>query len=371
MRLALCGLMIVTMVHSTSGMGAEADREIRALVSREVQELLPADRPGGAVVGLRIDGRTFFFSYGTADGERKVTPDSLFNVASVRKVFEAALLAEAVSEGRMRLDDRVADHVTELREGGDISRVTIGELATHTSGLLLPQDHPPWPTQGYTLPRFIRTLNEWRADAEQQPGRQHMYSHAGYVLLQLALERRFRQPIATLLHDRMCGPLRLASTVVPERGNDGRARLPPELMARVVQGYSDSGEPVGAPGDQQTYYEFPGTGQMYSSARDLMTFLTANLGELPVAPPLRQALRSARQGAFRISPHNVQALAWEINENVMPVIIEKNGGMNNASSYVGFMPDAKIAVVILTNRGDQNVAESGRRILSALAHRRV
>jgi hypothetical protein len=34
------------------------------------------------------------------------------------------------------------------------------QLATHTSGLLLPQDHPPWPEQGYALPEFIRTLKE-------------------------------------------------------------------------------------------------------------------------------------------------------------------------------------------------------------------
>ena len=42
------------------------------------------------------------------------------------------------------------------------------QLATHTSGLLLPQDHPPWPDWGYTLPEFIRTLNAWKA--EKEPG---------------------------------------------------------------------------------------------------------------------------------------------------------------------------------------------------------
>lgn len=373
MRLALSGLIMATMIqiHITPGMSAESDPELRGVVNREVRELVPADRPGGAVVGLRVDGRTHFFAYGSADGRRRLTPDSLFNVASVRKVFEAALLAEAVGSGAMRLDDRVADHVTELDAGADIARVTIGELATHTSGLLLPQDHPPWPTEGYTLPKFIQALDGWRADAHHEPGQQHMYSHAGYILLQLALERRFAQPIAALLRQRIFGPLHLASTIVPERGPDGRAELPPDLMAHAVQGYSDAGEPVGAPGDQQTYYDFPGTGQMFSTARDLMTFLAANLGELPVDPPLRRALRLARQGVFRISPRNVQGLAWEINENFMPMIVEKNGGMNNASSYVGLMPGAGLAVVILSNRGDQNPAEAGRRILAALAHRRV
>jgi beta-lactamase class C len=59
-------------------------------------------------------------------------------------VFEATLLAQAVRNGHLRLDDPVAKYVVELQQGGDIRQVTLGQLATHTSGLLLPQDHPPW-----------------------------------------------------------------------------------------------------------------------------------------------------------------------------------------------------------------------------------
>ena len=77
-------------------------------------------------------------------------------------MFDATLLARSVRDGALRLDDFIAKYVSELR--GDIRRVTLGQLATHTSGLLLPQDHPPWPDWGYTLPEFIRTLNAWKAE---------------------------------------------------------------------------------------------------------------------------------------------------------------------------------------------------------------
>ena len=43
-----------------------------------------------------------------------------------------------------------------------IREVTLGQLASHTSGLLLPTDHPPWPEHNYTLEGFIRALNAWR-----------------------------------------------------------------------------------------------------------------------------------------------------------------------------------------------------------------
>ncbi|HZP78424.1 MAG TPA: serine hydrolase [Pseudolabrys sp.] len=350
---------------------AQAQSELAALVAREIKAVLPENGAGGAAVAVRTGGHTQFFNYGYAElaHKRPMNEDALVNIASVRKVFEATLLAQAVERGELKLDDPVDRYVTELKDGHDIRRVTVGQLATHTSGLLLPQDHPPWPTQGYSLAEFIKTLNDWQADAEQQPGKQHMYTHAGYVLLQLALERALKAPIKTLLETRIIKPLGLTATRLPMLGEDGRADLPPALLKRAVQGYDEDGQPVGAPGDQQTYYHFPGTGQMYSSARDLARFAAAQLGEVRVDPPLGRAMQLARQRVVDISPRNAQALAWEINYNDTPPIVEKNGGMNNASSYVGLIPERRLAIVILCNRGDQDVASVGRRILWALAKR--
>jgi beta-lactamase class C len=93
---------------------------------------------------------------------RPITTDTLFNLASLRKVFEATLLAQAVRSGELGLDDPAVKYAVELQQGGEIRQITLGQLATHTSGLLL-QDHPPWPDWGYTLPEFIRTLNAWTA----------------------------------------------------------------------------------------------------------------------------------------------------------------------------------------------------------------
>ena len=184
---------------------AGADGQLERIVTRHVRSIVPADGAGGVAVALRIEGRTLFFNYGWADraDKRPITTDTLFNLASLRKVFETTLLAQAVGNGELRLDDPVTKYVAELDPDGHIGRVTLGQLATHTSGLLLPQDHPPWPDWGYTLPEFIHTLNVWKAD--KAPGQQHLYTHAGYVLLQLALERRYGVPIDELSSSGCCG----------------------------------------------------------------------------------------------------------------------------------------------------------------------
>jgi beta-lactamase class C len=133
-----------------------------------------------------------------------------------------------------------------------------------------------------------------------------------------------------------------------------------------VQGYSDNSEPIGQPGEQTSYYHWPGTGQMYSSPRDIMAFLAANLDELPVDQSLHDATALAHRSVFRIGPRNSQALAWEISDRES-TIIEKYGGLNNASAYIGMMESRKLGIVILSNRGNQCPNEPGRRILVELA----
>jgi beta-lactamase class C len=369
MRLLLPALLLPFVAGAASA--GDLTGAVERLVGREIQAILPADGIGGAAVAVRIDGRTLFFNYGWADAanKRPITSDSLFNIASLRKLFEATVIADAVQQGELGLDDLVANHVSELAHGGTIRRVTIGQLATYTSGLLLRQDYEPWPDWGYTFPEFISTLNAWKPERDLEPGQEHIYTHAGYVLLQLVLERRFALPIGDLMEQRLLKPLGLASTVLPVGGEDGRAALAPALMRRTVQGYGHDGVPIGAPGDQQGYYHFPGTGQMFSSARDLTTFLAAHLGDLPEHAGFLAAMQLTQRPVVPYGPSSWQALAWEVNHETDPPIIEKIAGLNNTSGYVGMMPTKKLGIVILANRGSQPANAVGRRVLADLARR--
>jgi beta-lactamase class C len=102
------------------------------------------------------------------------------------------------------------------------------------------------------------------------------------VLLRIALERRFKDPFARLMDQRLTRGLGMNSTALP---------LPPTLLNRAVQGYGPNGRPIGAPGAVQGPYSWPGAGQIYSSARDMAVFLTANLGELADHHALQDAMR--------------------------------------------------------------------------------
>src|SRR5437870_81478 len=125
MRLAASALILV-LFASANAASAAADGEMQQLVTKHVQRLLPENRAGGVAVAVRIKGRTLFFNYGLASlaNNRPITPDLLFNLASLGKIFDTALLAQAITQGEIKFDDPASKYVPELEQGGDIRRVT-------------------------------------------------------------------------------------------------------------------------------------------------------------------------------------------------------------------------------------------------------
>jgi beta-lactamase class C len=346
----------------------DLDSWVRGIVADNIAPLATEDDVGGLASAVYIAGHLWFFNYGFANQaeRRKITSDSLFNLASVRKVFDATLVALGVLRGELRLDDPVNKYVTELH-GDYIRRVTLGELATHTSGLLLATDHPPWPTASYSLAEFIDMLNAWTPPAGEEPGKQRVYSHAGYVLLQLALERRYGLSINELIESRILKPLGMNSTQLPKRGPDNHSAMSAERMQRVVQGYSYDGVPIGAPGDQQGYFDFVETEQMFSSARDLAIFLAACLDGGAADPQLREAFRMTQREMVRVSQEFGQAMAWETVRVDGIGIVDKPGGLNNASAYIGLVPARKVGLLLLANRSDFPYENVRNRVLPALS----
>ena len=355
-------VVIATVMGALLAAGlVQAQVNVEQIVKQKVQPILPKSGGGGVAVAVRMDGKTSFFSYGMADNaqNRSVTPDSIFNLGSVGKVFATTLLAQAVKQGELSLDDPVSKYVTELQSGGDIRRITLEQLASHTSGLpRVPQQYETWHKGRYTWPDFVRFLNSWKAGPNHEPGQQYLYSNAAMVLLRVALERRFNTRFAALMHERLTGPLGMTSTALP---------LPRDLLGRAVQGYGPQGRAIGRPGMEGGTFQWPGSGQIYSSSRDMATFLAANLGELPDHGPIENAMAFAHQPVFTVNPHLKLGLAWQNVPAGDFTIIDKNGGLNNTSTYIGFAPQRKLGIVILVNRGKQHATGIGRQIIHALA----
>jgi beta-lactamase class C len=156
------------------------------------------------------------------------------------------------------------------------------------------------------------------------------------VLLRVALERRFNTRFAALMHQRLTGPLGMTSTALP---------LPRDSLGRAVQGYGSTGRPMRRPGMEGGTFQWLGSVQIYSSSRDMASFLVANRGELSDHRPIENAMVLAQQPVFTVGPRLKLRLAWQNVSAGNFTIVDKNGGLDNTSTYIGFAPQRRLGLL--------------------------
>ena len=113
----------------------------------------------GVAVGISVGDQTVFSKgYGVADltSRQPVTPDTRFRIASHSKTFTATAVMQLVADGALRLDDRVVDHLPWFRADDDenLEHVTVRQLLSHSSGLILSLIHISEPTRPPLLSRM-------------------------------------------------------------------------------------------------------------------------------------------------------------------------------------------------------------------------
>jgi beta-lactamase class C len=332
---------------------ADADDAAARIVQRVIDPWLEKYKPPGTIVVVHREGATRFFSFGDAHPRRRerVTPDSIFELASITKVFATTSLALEVEQGKMRLDDPVDKYLPVLKPGKDIRRVTLRELATHTSSLpRVPGPHPgggPWNR---------RSLMEWlvRWEAPHPPGTKSLYSNLAVGVLGDAIASAERASLQEVWNRQFLHPLEMRSTFF---------EIPPGEAKRLVQGFGPDGRPVARATANGAW---PAGGRLCSSGRDMGQFLAANLGEIPNRPRITRAMQMAQQPYFEVSPKMTQGLAWQRVRLHGELVIDKNGGLDGTATYIGMIPSRKLGVVVLANKGKSQGTAVGRALLLAL-----
>ncbi len=360
-------LLTVLLADLASAAAPATDGEVQQIVAEGIRNAL--DPEGiGAAVAVRIDGRTLFYNFGFADlaSKRPITRNSVFNIASLSKIFDVTLLALLVRQGEVTLNDPVAEYIDELRQGGDMRQVTLGQLATFTSGLSLPQDGPPWPAAHYTLPKFLDMLKTATIDNDHQPGKQYVYSHAGFMLLHVALERRFGVPYGALLEQRLLLPAvfpPLHCRCAARTRSPGFRRRSRAAPCKAIEGTANrSANPA-------TWRAITTGREAGKCSPPRVTWprcLLSISANCRVDPLLREAVALTHREVASVRPGVMQAQAWEVYDDLVP-IIDKNGGLSNVTAYIGMIPGKRLGTVILINRGDLDGRHFGQPILQRLA----
>ncbi|NLU70164.1 serine hydrolase domain-containing protein [Streptomyces sp. HNM0574] len=127
-------------------------------------------------------------------------PGTLFDLASLTKLFTAVAVLQQTERGTLRLDDPAARHVPEFGAAGK-ERLTLRQLLTHTSGL------PP------ELPLHAHPEDPLAPLWAAEPGPPvERYSDLGPIALQQVLERATGTGLDTLVREGITAPLGMDDT---------------------------------------------------------------------------------------------------------------------------------------------------------------
>ncbi|MFF2650355.1 serine hydrolase [Streptomyces sp. NPDC058045] len=143
-----------------------------------------------------------------ADQQVPARTDTIYDLASVSKLFTSLLAVQQLEAGSLDLETPVAKYLPGFEANGK-EKVTIRQLLTHTSGF----DSGPVPSlwKGYpdTASRRQAVLDAKPINA---PGTTYLYSDLNMLSMQLVLEKVTGKPLDVLLHERITGPLHLDDT---------------------------------------------------------------------------------------------------------------------------------------------------------------
>lgn len=339
---------------SSTGDGSfPADADILNILKRRIDD--QAQSVGIVVGTIGPEGRNIL-AHGrfSAADQRPVDGNTLYEIGSITKLFTALVLADMDARGELRLDDPLARH---LPSGVSVpgkfgAEITLADLATHRSGLpSIPETMAPTddanPYADYTTAQLYEFLSSYTLP--RAIGAKYEYSNIGFGLLGDALAHRAGVDYATLVRQRITGPLGMNSTVIA---------LSPELKARMAGGHNSWLEPV-------PNWDLPaleGAGALRSSANDMLNFLDMAIepGKRPLAAALASSLvpRNDVIGGSRIG------LAWMLTDTPNGQVVWHNGGTGGFSTFIGFNPKTKAGVVVLSN-SDAGVNDIGMHLLDA------
>ena len=239
------------------------------------------------------------------------TASSVFRIASLAESFTAATVLSLRDEGRLRLDDLIADYVPEVAglryPTTDSPRITIRHLLTMTAGF--PTDDP-WGDrqQGLDLDEF-RALLTGGLSFAWAPGTRFEYSNTGYGILGRLITNVAGQEYREVVRERLLGPLAMDSTsyledeIPAERKATGYVWREGRYLEEPIDGYG----------------ALASMGGIFTTVADLSKWVGGFLDAFPPRDgpdgphPLRRSTRREMQqpmvpAGFRVSQTSADAL---------------------------------------------------------------
>jgi CubicO group peptidase (beta-lactamase class C family) len=306
----------------------------------------------GKIVTRTATGKALKYADGNgtelpADQQIPMRTDTIFDMASVSKLFTSIVVMQQVEKGKVGLDTPIASYVPEFAENGK-DAITVRQALTHTTGL--PAWLPLWSAQPDPASRMHMALT---AKPTSPAGTKYLYSDLNLIALGEVAHRVTGKTLDKLVADGITKPLQMRDT-----GYNPDARKKPRIAATEFQSAPPRGMVWGSVHDENAWSlgGVAGHAGVFSTADDMailaQTFV--NGGSYRGARILKESSVTAMITNFNQAfPGNDHGLGFELNQRwymngLSGPRTAGHTGYTGTSIVIDF--DSRSFAILLTNR---------------------
>jgi D-alanyl-D-alanine carboxypeptidase len=305
-----------------------------------VNQAMTAAAVPGAIIGISGPDGDYIRAFGVANKATgaPMKADFYSRIGSVTKTFTVTAVLQLADQGKLGLDDPIAEFVDGVPLG---DRITLRQLARMQSGLFNYSASPMFQEALFADPRRPFTPRELLDYAFAQPnqfppGEGFAYCNTNTVLLGLVVQKVSGQPLHSYIHDHILAPLGMSHTSFPTTN----AFPDPHAQGYTVQ-TADDKEAIATDWDPSWGWA---AGAMISTLDDMRIWAAA-LATGKLLTPQMQEQRLQTVGSPGMPPQDGYGLGifnlggW----------IGHNGSLPGYQTVVVYLPQKQTTLVILTN----------------------
>jgi serine-type D-Ala-D-Ala carboxypeptidase len=273
--------------------------------------------------------------------------DTIFDIASISKLFTTTAAMKLYEQGKFNLDDPVGKYIPEFNENGK-ENVTIRQIMTHTSGFTA------WiPLYNMGTNREDRLQIALKYQLKNQPGTTYTYSDLNLITLGVLVERLTGQRLDEFVKENITEPLGMKDTMY-----NPPASLRERVAATEYQPNIGRGMVWGSVHDENAWSldGVAGHAGVFSTAKDLAVFghmilQKGKYGPTQILQP--ETVRLLTENQLPQFPSNSHGLGWELNQGWYMDSLANEETLGH-TGYTGtsmvVSPKNQMIVLTLTNR---------------------
>lgn len=340
---------------------------IKTIIDSAANQMIKKPLINSTSIGIVYQGQEYIGHYGELEKGKSNQPTNktIYEIGSVGKTLAGTLIAKAVLDKKINLDDPVQKYLNDDYPNLKFNDhpIRIKDLVTHTSGLpnMIPLSindmlknftNKETPAniinalKGYTKKEFYRDLHQVKIDTI--PGYNFSYSSTGIELLASVLEKVYNKDFEVLLKEYFAENAQMKNTEI---------NLSPEQEKNLAVGYHcDSNEVT----FKMAALPWGAAGNIKTTLPDMIKYIKYQLKDNPVVTESHTAL-------VKVNEKFSAGYCWRVmKDEKLGTLYMHHGGVVRSQCFIYIIPKYNLGVFIITNQSGENTPKAMKETLDQI-----